>query len=209
MFSIFKNLGLAKKIGLGYALVALILVAAVATTIRQVGRTATVTNRVIDLRAPTAQASLGMMNGMNHSLAALRGWIILGKDKFKDERAKAWSEEIEPSLGVMKDFAANWTDPKNIERLSAIEEKLADFKTFQGEIEEIAQNVENTPATKILFEQAAPKAKVLSEQITKMIDLEGSLASTQERKALLGMMADVRGSLGLGLGAIRAYLLSG
>ncbi len=205
----FGNRGVGVKIGVGYAMVGLILVGAVATTIWQVRRTAAVTNRVIDLRAPTAQASLGMMNGMNHSLAALRGWMILGKDKFKDERAKAWSQEIEPSMAVMKGFAVNWTDPKNIGRLEAIESKLSEFKTFQREIEDIARTIENTPATKILFEEAAPKAKVLGEQITRMIDLEATLSSTQERKALLGMMADVRGTLGLGLGAIRAYLLSG
>ncbi len=209
MLSIFRNRGVGAKIGMGYAMVGLILVGAVATTIWQVRRTAVVTNRVIDLRAPTAQASLGMMNGMNHSLAALRGWIILGKDKFKNERGRAWSEEIEPAMATMKEFAVNWTDPKNIERLEVIESRLAAFKTFQREIEDIAQTVENTPATKILFEEAAPKAKILGEQITRMIDLEAKLASTAERKALLGMMADTRGTLGLGLGAIRAYLLTG
>ncbi len=88
-----------------------------------------------------------MLNGMNHSLAALRGWIILGKDKFKDERAIAWSKEIEPALATMKEFAVNWTDPKNIERLQTIESKLGDFKTFQREIEDISQTVDNTPAT--------------------------------------------------------------
>ncbi len=204
-----KNLGVGSKIVMGYVLVGLILVGAVVTTIWQVRRTADVTNRGVDRRAPTAQASLGMLNGMNHSLAALRGWMILGKDKFKEERAKAWSEEIEPSLATMKAFAVNWTDPKNIERLEAIESKLADFKTYQKEIEDIAQAVENTPATKILFEQAAPQAKILATNITKMIDLEAEQGATPERKALLGMMADVRGTLGLGLGAIRAYLLSG
>jgi methyl-accepting chemotaxis protein len=209
MLSLFRNRGVGTKIGLGYAMVTLILIGAVGTTIWQVRRTADVTNRVVDLRAPTAQASLEMLNGMNHSLAALRGWIILGKDKFKDERAIAWSKEIEPALAAMKEFAVNWTDPKNIERLEVIDSKLGDFKTFQREIEDIAQTIENTPATKILFEQAAPKAKILSTNITKMIDLEAEQEATPERKALLGMMADVRGTLGLGLGAIRAYLLSG
>ncbi len=207
--SLFGDRGIGAKIGLGYGIVTLVLIGAVSTTLWQVDRTAAVTDRVVDLRAPTAQAGLGMLNGINHSLAALRGWMILGKDKFKEERAKAWSEEIEPSMAVMKEFAANWTDPKNIERLAVIEAKLGDFKSFQGEIEEIAQTVENTPATKILFEQAAPKAKILATNITKMIDLEAEQGATPERKALLGMMADVRGTLGLGLGAIRAYLLSG
>ncbi len=209
MLSVFRNQGVGAKIGMGYAMVGLVLVGAVATTIWQVQRTTAVTNRVMDLRAPTAQASLGMLNGMNHSLAALRGWIILGKDKFKEERAKAWSDEIEPSMADMKQFAANWTDPKNIERLAIIEARLADFKTYQLEIENIAQTVDNTPATRILFQQAAPKAKILATNITKMIDLEAEEEGTPERKALLGMMADTRGTLGLGLGAIRAYLLSG
>ncbi|MEO2047634.1 MAG: methyl-accepting chemotaxis protein [Pirellulales bacterium] len=209
LLSRFRNLRVAAKIGFGFSMVGLILACAVTITIWQVGRTAIVTNRVIDLRTPTAQASLEMMNGMNHSLAALRGWMILGKDKFKNERAKAWSEEIDPSLAKMKEFSTNWTNPENIECLKIIESKLGAFKTFQLEIEDISQTVENTPATKILLEQAAPKAKVLAENITKMIDLEASLDSSSERKALLGMMADTRGTLGLGLGAIRAYLLSG
>jgi methyl-accepting chemotaxis protein len=209
MLSLFRSRSVGVKIMLGYCVVTAVLIGAVVTTIWQVRRTADVTSRVIDLRAPTAQASLGMMNGMNHSLAALRGWMILGKDKFKDERAMAWTNEIEPSLAMMKEFAAGWTDPENIERLEAIESRLGDFESFQREIEDIAQTVENTPAMAILFEVAAPKARILADSITKMIDLEAEQGATPGRKALLGMMADVRGTLGLGLGAIRAYLLSG
>ncbi|NOQ77493.1 MAG: HAMP domain-containing protein [Methylococcaceae bacterium] len=47
------------------------------------------------------------------------------------------------------------------------------------------------------------------KSITAMIDIEGSLPATKERKKLLGIMADVRGTIGLGLANIRAYLLSG
>ena len=123
----FKKLALGKKIGGGYGIVTLILAAAVLTTIFQVQRTSTVTNRIIDLRAPTAQSSLSMLNGINHSLAALRGWIILGKEKFREERSKAWSEELEPPLKAMKQFSLNWTNPDNIQRLRTIESKLADM----------------------------------------------------------------------------------
>ncbi|HEC13765.1 MAG TPA: HAMP domain-containing protein [Acidiferrobacteraceae bacterium] len=42
-----------------------------------------------------------------------------------------------------------------------------------------------------------------------MIDLEVQQASTPERKALFGMMADVRGTMGLSLANIRAFLLTG
>ncbi|MCK4865971.1 MAG: HAMP domain-containing protein [Gammaproteobacteria bacterium] len=46
-------------------------------------------------------------------------------------------------------------------------------------------------------------------EITKMINMEAKLSATPERKALLGMMADVRGSTGLALANIRAFLLTG
>lgn len=205
----FKNMKLATKLAMGFSLVTLVLVIAVSTTIIQVKRTTAVTDRLIELRAPTAQSGLMMLNGMNHSLAALRGWIILGKDKFKNERATAWSKEIEPSLEKMRAFSANWTDPQNIQRLRVIEGKLADFKKYQKEIEDIAQSVDNTPATRILIDEAAPQASILTSNITKMIDIEAKLAATAERKALLGMMADVRGTTGLALANIRAFLLTG
>ena len=197
------------KIATGYALITLILVGAVGATLFQVAKTAEVTNRVAEVRAPTAQASLGMLNGMNHSLAALRGWIILGADKFRQTRAEAWSKEIGASLEAMKKLSANWTDPTNIQALADVEENLGKFRKYQQEIEDIAQTVDNTPATKILFVEAAPQAQILAENITVMIDLEAKQASTAERKALLGMMADVRGTTGLALANIRAFLLSG
>ncbi|MGR3300927.1 MAG: CHASE3 domain-containing protein, partial [Candidatus Scalindua sp.] len=205
----FKNMKLGTKIACGFGIITFVLIAAVLASIWQVSKTNTVTNRLIELRAPTAQTSLSMQNGVNHSLAALRGWIILGKDKFKDERAKAWSEGLDKPLADMKKYAVNWTNPKNVERLKIIEKNLKDFKVYQQEIEDIAQSVDNNPAVKILFEDAAPLAAVMVSSITKIIDLEAELAATAERKALLGMMADVRGTTGLALANIRAYLLSG
>ncbi|MBI5186899.1 MAG: hypothetical protein HZA01_14400 [Nitrospinae bacterium] len=205
----FKKMGLKVKLGLGFAVITLVLVVSVLTSIWQVHETATVTNRTMELRVPTTQASLEILNGINHSLAALRGWIILGEDKFKNERAQAWSGEIEPSLATMKTLSLSWTNQKNVEGLRVITEKLGDFKKFQKEIEDIAQAVENTPALKILLTEAAPKAEILIGNITTMIDSELTLEATDKRKALLGMMADVRGTTGLALADIRDYLLTG
>ena len=205
----FEKMKLGTKLALGFSAVTLILVIAVGTSIWQVKKTTDVTDRVMELRAPTAQASLMMLNGINHSLAALRGWIILGKDKFKEERTHAWSDEIGPSFEKMEEFSADWTNPKNIERLRIIRGKIEDFKKYQKEIEDIAQTAANTPATNILLDEAAPQATILAENITKMINVELTLPATAERKAILGMMADVRGTTGLALANIRAFLLTG
>jgi methyl-accepting chemotaxis protein len=205
----FKQFKLGVKIGSGYTAVAGILVLAVSISIFQVGRTTRVTNRVIDLRAPTAQASLGMMNGMNHSLASLRGWMLLGNEAFKKDRTDAWENEINVSMTELKRLSVEWTDPVNIQRLKVIESRLNDFKKFQQEIEDIAQTTDNTPATRILLEQAAPRAEVLAQRITQIIDIELTLEGTSQRKKILGMMADIRGTTGLAIANIRGFLLSG
>jgi len=209
MFTFFKDLKVGVKVGAGFTLMGVILAVTIALTMSKVSSTKNINARVIDLRVPTDQASLMMQNGMNHSLAALRGWMILGKDKFKTERMTAWTQEINPSLKIMKDFSVNWTDPANIERLKIIEEKLVDFQKFQTEIEAISQTIDNLPANKILFEDAAPQAAILVGNITKIINIEATLAATPQRKALLGMMADVRGTTARSLASIRTYLLSG
>ncbi|MBW8014671.1 MAG: DUF3365 domain-containing protein [Planctomycetes bacterium] len=168
----FKNLKLSAKLALGFGVMMALIVMVAVTVFVKVKTVNKVQNRVTELRQPTAMAGKDMLNGINHSLAALRGYMILGKDKFKNERANAWSKEIEPALASMNEFAVNWTDPQNIERLRTIESKLGDFKRFQQEIEDICQAVENTPAMKVLLEDAAPKAKVLAANITIMIDAE-------------------------------------
>lgn len=202
------KMSIGAKMRCGFGLLAVLLVTAVLITTWKVSKSNTVVDRLVDLRTPTSHASLAMQNGVNHSLAALRGWIILGKDQFKEDRADAWSE-LDKSLADMKNYATNWSNPKNVERLNIIDKNLKDFKVYQQEIEDIAQTVDNTPAVKILFEEAAPKAAIMVSKITKLIDLEVEQAATADRKALLGMMADVRGTTGLALANIRAFLLSG
>ncbi len=209
MFNWFKKQKIITKIQIGFAAVAVIMVGIVFTTILKTKDVKNISDRVVDLRVPTAQSSLMMLNGINHSLAALRGWMILGKDKFKDERAQAWDNEITPSLNTMQGFATGWTNPKNVERLKIIETKLREFKQFQKEIEGISNTLDNLPASKILLKEAAPKASILLQNITRIIDIEANQPATPERKVLLGMMADVRGTTARSLASIRAYLLTG
>jgi methyl-accepting chemotaxis protein len=164
---------------------------------------------VIELRIPTAQASASVLNGVNHALAALRGWILLGKDKFKMERQLAWETEINPAIATLDKMSANWTNPENKKRLSEMKSLLKSFKKEQLKIENIAQSPQNIPSITMLYKQAVPQASIMSYEITKMIDIELTLKATEQRKLLLGMMADVRGTLGLGIANIRGYLLSG
>ncbi len=204
----FKNMSLKVKISAGFVAMSLVLAAIVGISTVQIKKTQVATDRVATLRAPTARTGVLLLNGVNHSLAALRGWMLLGKEKFKTERALSW-QNIDAAFKAMHGFSKNWTNPENVKRLNEMRGNFDKLRGYQDEIEAMANTPKNLPASYILFHDAAPKAAILSKEITNMIDLESEQAATPERKALLGMMADVRGTLGLSLGAIRAYLLSG
>lgn len=204
----FKNRSLGLKIFTIPLVMSIIMIGIISVSIWQVKDAQVITDREIKLRAPTAHTGVLLLNGVNYSLAALRGWIILGNPKFKKERNEAWAG-IEKALVAMTGFSKSWTVQANIEKLNTLKSLFGEFKAYQKEIEDIAHSDDNLPANKILFNDAAPKVAILAKEITRMIDLEANNPATPERKALFSMMADVRGTLGLSIGAIRAFLLSG
>ncbi|MDH5528210.1 MAG: methyl-accepting chemotaxis protein [Nitrospirota bacterium] len=203
-----SDMKIGRKIGFGFGMVALILaVTVIAATVR-IQSTQDITDRVINLRQPTVLTSTRLLNGINESLAGLRGYMLLHNDKFKNDRADGW-KKIDASMRELDALSQNWTNPENVRRLEEITRRMATFRDAQEQIENIAWTDENTPATHLLLTQAAPRAEIMVTNITRMIDLEADEPATKERKALLGMMADVRGTTGLALANIRAFLLTG
>jgi methyl-accepting chemotaxis protein len=202
------NIGVGKKIAGGFAVMAIIMVATVLIAISRINDNQVINDRVFELRSPTVLASTNMVTDVQHSLAALRGYMILGADKFKRGRVKAW-EDMDAKYAELQGYSKNWTNPENVRRLEEMGGVLGEFRQAQEEIEAISGTIDNTPATKILVQEAAPRAKTMVSEITNIINMEAKLAATPERKALLGMMADVRGTTGLALANIRAFLLTG
>jgi methyl-accepting chemotaxis protein len=205
----FKDMMIGKKIGLGYGVITFILMGVVLVTIQQVKTMETITKRVVELRTPTAHASLMMLNGINHSLASLRGWIILGDPKFQTERALAWAEQIDPSLKQMHELASGWTDQENKTRLKAIEKEIDALKMSQQKIEDIARTPENYPAQKILFDQAEPLGKNIVAIVSKMIKLEMKNKMAIQNKRLIGVLANIETTISLSLERADEFLLSG
>ncbi|MZG31408.1 MAG: HAMP domain-containing protein [Nitrospinae bacterium] len=205
----FRDMTIGKKVGLGFAVLTLILMGVVLLTIQQVRTMEVTTKRVVELRTPTAHASLMMLNGMNHSLASLRGWILLGDPKFKTERSIAWKEQINPSLKLMHELAPRWTDPENKTRLKSIEEEINNIKMAQKKIEDIARSPENSPAQKILFNKAEPLEKFIVDTLSNMIKLGMKDNKTKKNKRLVEILANIETTTSLALERADEFLLSG
>ncbi|MCF6282336.1 MAG: methyl-accepting chemotaxis protein [Candidatus Polarisedimenticolaceae bacterium] len=202
------NLPVGKKLAAGFGIVLLILVMLVSFVEFELSNQDALQNRVIELRFPTNIAGHDLVNGINYSLAALRGYMILGKDQFKQQRKEAW-QQIGYDLDIMTKMSKNWTVEKNLETLAELKLTLAAFKTAQQRVEDVSHSEDEQPAMKMLLTEAAPRATKIVTAITGMINEEKAQIATPDRKALLATFADSRGSFAMGLASIRGYLISG
>ncbi len=225
-----KHLTTVQRVALGFGVLTLVLVLAVGLTLWQVSRTVAITDQLVDQYAPMSDHSLRILNGLNYSVAGLRGWMLQGDEQFKVERAEAWSEQINPAIKQLKSLTAvpeslqaikekydiDELDQRDItnlkrmdERIALVAVKLDELRTEQDKIEAIAQTDENIPSYKFLVTDAAPKGERVLAAITALIDAEADLEASEERKRLLKSMADFRGSFAIGIANLRAYLVAG
>ncbi|MBL4757774.1 MAG: HAMP domain-containing protein [Rhizobiales bacterium] len=204
------NFNISQRLIASFAFFILLLVAAVSVSIWEVSFIKQTTDRIVGLRTPTAQASSALTNDVNASLASLRGWMLTGNPDFKTERALIW-EEIELTSHAMDELSVNWTNQETVAEWQEVKEILVEFEAAQVRVEALAGSSDERPALEILVHDAAPQTRIMSTSITAMIDLElrGNSDAAGNQLQLLGMMADVRGTLGMGLASIRAYLLTG
>ena len=201
------------KLVTSFGVIFLILVLTTGSNLYYVNQVNEVQERVIKLRFATVEAGKDISNGINSSLAALRGYMILGGDpakgaEMKKQRAAAWLL-IEKSIAAFNAVSVNWTVPKNIETLAKLKRVLVDFKEAQEQVEEVAQHKSNIASYQVLLTEAAPRAAKILSALTGIIDLEERQQASKERRDMLIQLANSRGSFAIGLANIRAYLLSG
>ncbi len=203
-----KNLQINTIVNIGFFLVILLFATLAITSQKQISKIESDSTRVTSLRAPTAKASASINIALNKSLAALRGWVLIGEEYFLIDRQRSWQsirKEEEKLLALSK----GWTNPRNIERLSKAVKLLDQLETEQVNIELIAHKLENIRSLEILLNDAIPLASSVADRITIMIDFAKSQNASSDRLILLAEMADFRSSFALSLADIRAFLLAG
>jgi methyl-accepting chemotaxis protein len=192
---------------LGFSVLCVLLATVVGTTIVKVRTVSESTDRTVNLRVPTAMTASDLVAGVYASLASLRGWLITGNDVFKTERAVLW-KDIQAHGSEMDRLSGQWTVEQNKVDWKQAKPLLDELRNAQDKAEAIAHTMDEQPAARILATEAAPLAKLMLQKATSIIDEEGSIASTDARKSLLIGFADMRGSMAMAIGAIRAYLLT-
>ncbi|MEE9431289.1 MAG: methyl-accepting chemotaxis protein [Melioribacteraceae bacterium] len=189
-----KQVKLNTKFLFGFGSILLILAVVVSVTFVESRKTHEITNRVMTLRAPTAKLGVELLNGLNESLASLRGYMLLKKDKFKTQRKDNWTVHIYPSLEQMTKYSENWTVEENKQKLARVKEDFKYLELAQNKIEELTSKGEIENAIASLGIDAAPLAQEITSILRGMIknqqdlmdaDVKAADASLEEQNTII------------------------
>ncbi|WP_461481293.1 response regulator [Porticoccus sp.] len=180
---------LGKKVGLGYALMVVLLASAVLVTLWQVRSTSDTAERLISLRQPVAKTLLEVMNGLNHAVATLRGRVMLGDDSLDEEFRKAWAEEIRVPLERLQQLSTRLTNPENALRLSRVELLLDQLETAHAEVKTVAIS-DREAAIALLSNKTSPLAIEIRGLLAAMLNdqdvlLQGDVSEVRDEISLL------------------------
>lgn len=137
------KLTIGKKLGLGFT--AVILLMAVSSAVAYI-RISDVNRRAMDLvddDFPTVRALDSILNGLNGSLAGLRGFLILGNDTeyaefFKSERRLSW-QDIDTGMQRVTEAFEDSADPADRKDFDIVRSNLEPLRQAQKRVEDAAQ----------------------------------------------------------------------
>ncbi|HYC01838.1 MAG TPA: methyl-accepting chemotaxis protein [Azospirillaceae bacterium] len=154
-----RALSIRRRLILGFAAVSAVLAVSVGVGVLSARRATSDAHLIADVRAPTALASSALAADINATLAAMRGYLLVGADKFKTDRAAAWTR-IDGRRAELDRLAGAWTSQENKDAWGEARPLLEQLRRVQDEIEPMA---DRAAAAERLAKEAAPKAARLLE----------------------------------------------
>ncbi|WP_043746917.1 methyl-accepting chemotaxis protein [Paramagnetospirillum magneticum] len=142
-----------KRLWLGFGILCTLIAVVTGTIIFEALGVNKAADRMIGLRMPVAQTSAGIEGHMYASLAALRGYLLTGKDAFKAERAEAWGD-LDVLIADMDKLALRFTNSANQQAWKDARTLLLELKAAQAKAEGLGQGEE---AIKVLVTEAVPR----------------------------------------------------
>jgi len=212
-----------KKIILGFgSLIALLAIIGITTTI-MVTKTGTITEQTLNIRYPTLHKSTMVMKDLEQSLAALRGYMLMGGELYKQQRAEAISK-MRKDIKELETLSQRWTVQANKDKLQKVSDMFDDFGKYQNEVESIARTdaadrmVEHNGKmikydAYLLATKPAPIANSIREALNELIENQQSLVAEDKVEAIsmqnkTKLFSILIALIGIGIASAAAVLIS-
>lgn len=201
----FNSLG--SKIGGGYFFTLLVLIAVISVTSAGLFDIKHHSETAFDLKVPISEQSQRLQVQLNHSLSALRGWVVFSRPELKQKFDLAWIE-IEDANRQLTQLSSQQKGGTLNDDLKSLKIKLLKLKQFQIDIITVAHTLDNTPGLKILFNEVLPATRSINTFITEIIELESQML-VPKYGPIFKQMGDFRSSMTNAISSLREYFLSG
>eukprot|EP00913_Durusdinium_trenchii_P023464 g22042.t1 len=148
------------------------------------------TQRMSSQRTPTLHNATSTLEGVQRSLAALRGWVVLGQEKYKKERLDAWQYNIEPTLAKLEALNQRERDTTQQQRLMKLKTTLKDLKDWQFWVADVAQSPGNQPAQVLYDVKIRPISESVKNGVAALINREQISESSKRTLYLMQLIAE-------------------
>lgn len=197
-----KSLTLYSKITFAFGLLFVILGVSIGVTLWQTQRTGVVISNLVDAKMPITRTALLLENSVSSSMAAIRGFMLSGEDRFKEDFANSWRNGINQNFETLKILVTAQNDPQLTQVISNLSAKLIELRNYQDSIIESLKK-DNKNETLTIFHQQVPKIVIpLSEDLSMLVDMQtkaGTQAATDVKNALFQLTVIEWALLVLGL----------
>ena len=204
------RMSIGMKLGLGFGVVIALMAASstiVHVCLRSMNETLAV---VLDDATATVRACDRLQGSASQSIAALRGYIILGNDPkdaeiFKSDRKEAW-DEIDSALSELQKFAGNWQGDEDKRSVAGVQKIAQELRDAQADVEGIAHTEQNVKASYVLTNDAVPRANEIVKNLSDILSEKSDVDASSERRQLREAVGDSQLTFALCLASIRGFL---
>ncbi len=206
MISLFANLTIRWKILIGFGvLIAVLLLLAGSTLWNLSGNRATV-DAVANRIQPTVLQSMQLARELDDTAGSL-GYYLLSKEESHKQAYLDGLKRIDAHLKELQRQPLVQQDGDIAALVASIAKKAQQFAGYRAQMLMLAENPgENFPARRFAEQNINPLSQRGLQLITQMQMTETMEAATQERKALLAHISDLRYAWANVMNGIRAYL---
>ncbi len=198
---------ISNKLTVGFTSVIILLAVAIYTSYDGLRNTVQLVGLISQVHTPTMLASTQVREGVSESVAALRGWMLMGTPDHKNQRRDAWLK-IDKAMNTLSQLSSSWTETEPKKLLEKIKSDIQTLRPLQDQVEQLYHTERNIPADEVLTKQAAPQAAAMDSALARLIALERAHPAAA-RRSLLPTLMDLRLATTLSHTTLRSHIQTG
>jgi len=209
---VLRNLNIGGKLTVGFGILAALTLLVVGLNYLGSLDAVRSINRTTNLSAPSAVASARAQADLLRMLSAVRGYLALGEESYRDDYASAKAAflgDMQSLERLLQERTAPRPDPAaDVEqRMGELHEKLASWQPLTDQLFELRNDqLRREPALKLLVTDANPMIATIVGTATALILAQQKRDATPENMAYLADLASFQSSFYAMVAGLRGYV---